>query len=394
MKFYPDLCKVFTMQDDRHIKIDSPDSAKQRAELEKRGDADAKRMLRFLDMPDLSRAEGSPLKALIDLVLGIQDFKDFDAVEIPEIVPAKKSFDLFDFPAEHPARSKSDTYYVNDEYILRTHTTVMWYYYLLSERAKAKLNGEEPVGIFSYGKVYRKDEIDRHHMNVFHQIDGLYLTWNDKRKIVKKDLEEVLANIAKAVFGPDIKYRFNDDSFPYTYDSIEMEVDKGGKWVEVLGAGIAQPSVLEKLGVDSKIWGGWAFGFGLERLAIISMELPDIRLLWSEDARVKKQLKLGNKFKDVSKYPPITRDISFVVNKDFIPNNYFDLIRDLGGDLVEQVELLDKYENAEKFGEGKISYAYRIIFRSNERTLITAEADEIMKNIYGETEKQFNAELR
>ncbi|OGF80792.1 hypothetical protein A2930_01525 [Candidatus Giovannonibacteria bacterium RIFCSPLOWO2_01_FULL_45_34] len=382
------------MQDDRHIKIDSPDSAKQRAELEKRGDADAKRMLRFLDMPDLSRAEGSPLKALIDLVLGIQDFKDFDAVEIPEIVPAKKSFDLFDFPAEHPARSKSDTYYVNDEYILRTHTTVMWYYYLLSERAKAKLNGEEPVGIFSYGKVYRKDEIDRHHMNVFHQIDGLYLTWNDKRKIVKKDLEEVLANIAKAVFGPDIKYRFNDDSFPYTYDSIEMEVDKGGKWVEVLGAGIAQPSVLEKLGVDSKIWGGWAFGFGLERLAIISMELPDIRLLWSENARVKKQLKLGNKFKDVSKYPPITRDISFVVNKDFIPNNYFDLIRDLGGDLVEQVELLDKYENAEKFGEGKISYAYRIIFRSNERTLITAEADEIMKNIYGETEKQFNAELR
>lgn len=382
------------MQDDRHIKIDSPDSAKQRAELEKRGDADAKRMLRFLDMPDLSRAEGSPLKALIDLVLGIQDFKDFDAVEIPEIVPAKKSFDLFDFPAEHPARSKSDTYYVNDEYILRTHTTVMWYYYLLSERAKAKLNGEEPVGIFSYGKVYRKDEIDRHHMNVFHQIDGLYLTWNDKRKIVKKDLEEVLANIAKAVFGPDIKYRFNDDSFPYTYDSIEMEVDKGGKWVEVLGAGIAQPSVLEKLGVDSKIWGGWAFGFGLERLAIISMELPDIRLLWSENARVKKQLKLGNKFKDVSKYPPITRDISFVVGKDFIPNNYFELIRDLGGDLVEQVELVDKYEDSKKFGPDKVSYTYRIVYRSMDRTLKSGEVDEIQNKIYKQTSEQFGAELR
>jgi len=410
LKFYPYLYKVFTMQDDYNIKIDSPKSGKLRAELEKRSDADARRMLRFLDMPDLSRTEGSPLKALIDLVLGISDFKDFDAVQIPEIVPAKESFDLFDFPAEHPARSKSDTYYVNDEYILRTHTTVMWYYYLLSERAKEKLMGEEPVGIFSYGKVYRKDEIDRRHMSVFHQVDGLLLVRKEMKSIVKTDLENVLAKIAKAIFGENIKYRFNDDSFPYTYDSIEMEVLIGGgpdskriedarstdrqKWVEVLGAGIAQPSVLEKLGVDSKVWGGWAFGFGLERLAIISMELPDIRLLWSEDPRVKKQLKLGNKFKEVSKYPPITRDISFVVANDFVPNNYFDIIRDLGGDLVEQVELLDKYENAAKFGEEKISYTYRIVYRSNERTLVSEEVDVIQNKIYSETAKQFSAELR
>jgi len=116
--------------------------------------------------------------------------------------------------------------------------------------------------------------------------------------------------------------------------------------------------------------------------------------LWSDDPRIKKQLKLGNKYIPVSKYPPITRDISFVVNKDFVPNNYFDLIRDLGGDLVEQVELLDKYENAEKFGEGKISYTYRIVYRSNDRTLVSEEVDEIQNKIYSETEKQFNAELR
>jgi phenylalanyl-tRNA synthetase alpha chain len=249
-------------------------------------------------------------------------------------------------------------------------------------------------------------------MNVFHQIDGLYLTRKDKKNIGRADLESALVKIVKAISGEQIKYRFNDDSFPYTYDSIEMEVQVSppsqgsgplrhstseaseAKWVEVLGGGIAQPSVLEKLGVDSKVWGGWAFGFGLERLAIISMELPDIRLLWSNDDRVKKQLKLGNKFKEVSKFPPITRDISFVVGKDFVPNNYFDLIRDLGGDLVEQVELLDKYENVEKFGADKISYAYRIIFRSNERTLVASEIDEIMKKIYIETQKQFNAELR
>ena len=382
------------MDSNKNIKIESPEEAELMRELGAKADADAKRMLRFLKMPDLSRADESPLKALIDSVLQIPAFKDFDVIQIPEIVPAKESFDLFDFPAEHPARDKSDTYYVNDEYILRTHTTVMWYYYLLSETAKEKLKGESPIGVFSYGKVYRKDEIDRHHMNVFHQVDGLLLCRKDKNNIARPDLEEILAKIARAIFGQDIKYRFNDDSFPYTYDSIEMEVEKDGKWLEVLGGGIVQPSVLEKLGVDSRLWGGWAFGFGLERLAIISMDLPDIRLLWSEDPRVKQQLKLGNKFKEVSKYPQITRDISFVVNKDFVPNNYFDLIRDLGGDLVEQVELLDKYENAEKFGEGKISYTYRIVYRSNERTLVSEEVDKIQEKIYQETQKQFNAELR
>ena len=127
---------------------------------------------------------------------------------------------------------------------------------------------------------------------------------------------------------------------------------------------------------------------------MISMDLPDIRLLWSTDDRVKKQLKLGNKFKEVSKYPPITRDISFVVPADFVPNNYFDLIRDIGGELVEEVSLLDKYENAEKFGAGKLSYTYRIVYRSNERTLLITEIEPIQNKIIEETKKQFGAEIR
>jgi len=384
-----------------NIEIKSPEEAEIIKNLEARNDAEAKRILRFLNMPDLSRDKASPLYELIERLVNLPEFKLFDNVKISDIVPAKESFDLFDFPADHPARSKSDTYYINGDYILRTHTTVMWYYYLLSEKVKEKLKGEEPIGVFCHGKVYRKDEIDRHHMNVFHQVDGLYLCRKAEKNIERRDLEEVLVKIAQAIFGKDIKYRFNDDFFPYTYSSIEMEIEKAGKWVEVLGAGIAQPSVLEKLGVNSKIWGGWAFGFGLERLAIISMDLPDIRLLWSEDPRIKKQLRLGNKYIPVSKYPPITRDISFVVASDFVPNNYFDLIRDLGlsadkagGDLVEEVKLIDKYESSQKFGEGKISYAYRIIFRSNDRTLTSGEVDEIMSKIYSETKKQFNAELR
>jgi phenylalanyl-tRNA synthetase beta subunit len=109
---------------------------------------------------------------------------------------------------------------------------------------------------------------------------------------------------------------------------------------------------------------------------------------------VKRQLKLGQVYKEVSKYPAITRDISFIVPKSFIPNNYFDLIREIGGDLVEEVTLLDKYENDGKFGKDKMSYTYRIVYRSNERTLETKEIDPLQEKIVEETKKQFGAEVR
>lgn len=374
------------------IKSEKEDELKK--ELQARNDPESKRLTRYLDMPDLSRAAGSPIQELADRILNLKIFADFDVIEVPEIVPADISFDLFDFPIDHPARSKSDTYYIDDDNILRTHTTVMWYYYLMESAMKEKIKEGASVGSLSYGKVYRKDEIDRHHMNVFHQMDGWYLCRKEVKIITTEDLQNVLVAIAKAVFGENVEYRFNEDKFPYTDPSLEMEIKKDNKWIEVLGSGVVKGDVLKKLGVDPEIWNGWAFGFGLERLAIVGMELPDIRLLWSSDARVKSQLRLGNKFKEVSKFPPITRDISFIVSEDFVPNNYFDLIRDIGGDLIEEVKLLDKYENTEKFGVGKVSYTYRILYRSNERTLRTEEIDPIQNKIYAETKKQFNAELR
>jgi phenylalanyl-tRNA synthetase alpha chain len=378
----------------KQIIVRSPEADSLQKSLESKTDSESLRIKRYLEMPDLSRTPDSPVYEVVQRVIALPDFSDFDVIEVPEIVPANISFDLFDFPADHPARSKSDTYYIDDKHILRTHTTVMWYYYLQNEDVKQRMAAKEPVGCFSFGKVYRKDEIDRNHMNVFHQIDGWYLTPKDKKVIGLEDLERALRSIARAVFGPDANLKIFPDTFPYTDPSLQMEVEKNGKWLEVLGSGVVKGSVLEKFGVDSSKWNGWAFGPGIERLAMVSMELPDIRLFWSKDERVKKQLKLGNKFKEVSKFPPITRDISFVVNKDFIPNNYFDLIRDLGGDLVEQVELLDKYDNAEKFGEGKVSYTYRIIYRSNERTLQTSEIDPIQEKIIQETIEQFEAQIR
>ena len=379
----------------KDIIITSDEEQSLRKNLEAKNDPESVRLKRFLNTSDLTRTEGSPIREIIERIVNLPDFKNFDIIQIPEIVPTDISFDLFDFPPDHPARLRSDTYYVDEKNILRTHTTVMWYYYLNNDKMKTRIKNKESFGSFCYGKVYRKDEIDRNHMNVFHQMDGWYLTPKDKKDISSDDLQNVLISIAKAVFGPEVKYRFNPDTFPYTNPSLEMEIDKGnGQWVEVLGSGVVKGSVLDKLGVDSSKYNGWAFGFGLERLAIISMELPDIRLLWSDDERVKKQLKLGNKFKEVSKFPPVIRDISFIVDKNFIPNDYFDLIRDIGGDMVEEVNLIDKYENVQKFEEGKLSYTFRITYRSLERTLTNTEVNTLHAKLEKKTIENFKAEIR
>jgi phenylalanyl-tRNA synthetase alpha chain len=369
-------------------------------ELEARTDFEALRMKRYLAMPDLSRTPGSPLYEITERVKKVPALAGFDIIEIPEIVPVPILFDLFDFPADHPARSKSDTYYVDATNVLRTHDTVFWYYYLNHPTIKERLARGEAMGALCYGKVYRKDEIDSRHMNVFHQLGGLYIA-PDSQKVEPEDLKKVLGDIVHAVFGPQMQFRINVDNFPYTDPSFEVEVNvKGtaaegparGEWLEILGSGMPKKSVFKKMGVEG--YHGWAFGFGIERLAIISMELPDIRLLWSSDERIKKQLVLGNPYKEVSKYPPVVRDISFIVQNDFVPNNYFDLVRDLGGDLVEQVELLDKYENAAKLGEGKVSYTYRITYRSLERTLTGEEVNALHKKIEEATAASFSAKIR
>ena len=382
------------------IKIPRDDEMRLRKELAERADPEAKRMERYLAMPDLSRTQGSPLYEITERVKKAPSFQGFDIIEIPEIVPASISFDLFDFPADHPARSKSDTYYVDDTNILRTHDTVFWYYYLNDPKIKERIAKGEAVGALCYGKVYRKDEIDSRHMNIFHQFGGWYIA-PDSMKVEPEDLHKALGDIVHTVFGSEQKFRINVDNFPYTDPSFEVEVNvKGtaaegpakGEWLEILGSGMPKESVLKKMGVEG--YHGWAFGFGIERLAIISMALPDIRLLWSTDERIKKQLVLGQEYKEVSKYPPIVRDISFIVPKTFVPNNYFDLVRDILGDMAEQVELLDKYENDEKFGADKMSYAYRITYRSIERTLVSVEVDALHKKLEDKTREVYAATVR
>lgn len=381
------------------IQIDRSDEMRLRKELAERDDLEAQRIKRYLSMPDLSRTPGSPLAEIVERVKAVPALAGFDVIEIPEIVPADISFDLFDFPADHPARSRSDTYYVDDTNILRTHDTVFWYYYLQHPVIKERIAKGESMGALCYGKVYRKDEIDSRHMNVFHQLGGWYIA-PDAEAVSVEDLKNALAEIAKSIFG-DRAIRFNPDTFPYTDPSLELELNvKGtaaegpakGEWLELLGGGMPKASVLKKMGVEG--YHGWAFGFGIERLAIASMDLPDIRLLWSDDERIKRQLTLGQPYKEVSKYPPAVRDISFVVTDDFVPNIYFDLVREVAGDLVEEVALIDRYENAEKFGAGKVSYAYRIIYRSLERTLTSDEVDALHKALEEATTRTYGAQVR
>jgi phenylalanyl-tRNA synthetase alpha chain len=371
--------------------IDTEKEKKLLTELARRSDIEAMRMKRYLAMPDLSRTKTSPLYDIVDRVRTLPVLKDFDNVVIPEIVPADVSFDLFNFAPDHVARSASDTYYVDAKNILRTHDTVMWYYYLQLPEIKKKIAEKKSLGVVCYGKVYRKDEIDRKHMNIFHQFGGLYLV-PDSVKVPIDELKKVLTAIVEGLFGKGTPYRFLEDTFPYTDPSLQMEVQINGEWLEIMGGGMPRKDVLKNFGLEG--YNGWAFGFGLERLAIISMKLPDIRLLWSDDERVKKQLKLGTAFVEVSKYPAVIRDISFVVDAKFAPNDYFDLVRDIVGDLAEEMALVDTYENEKKFGKGNKSYAYRITYRALDHTLTDAEVNALHKKLEERTKEVFNATVR
>src|SRR3989338_491610 len=225
------------------IDIKSKEEEALRKELEARKDPESERLVRFLNMPDLSRTPGSPLKEIVDRTVKVKSLEGFDIINVPEIIQTDILFDLFNMPPGHPARSKSDTYYVNDDYVLRTHDTVFWYYYLNHPEIKKRIANKETLGAICYGKVYRKDEIDHSHMNVFHQFGGLYIGPDDKKTITPDDLKNTLSEVARSIFG-DVNFRFYDHNLPYTDPSFEMEAEINGQWIEMLGSGMARKSVL------------------------------------------------------------------------------------------------------------------------------------------------------
>lgn len=382
----------------RHLYTTDLSEEKQLIEqLKQREDKESQRLLSYLALPDLTRTEGSPVKAITEKVINLPSLKNLDIIETPEIITSELVFDLFNFPKDHPARGRSDTYYVDDTHILRPHTSLMWKYYLEIPAVLEQLEKHGSIGTLCYGKVYRKDEIDWQHTNVLHHIDGLFIIRRDIKELNQPDLEAILTEVAQSLFGQDVVGRFNVEHYPYTDPSLEMEIAWNEKWVEILGAGIVHDQVMSNLGLDPKKYVGWAFGFGADRLAMLKMKIPDIRLLRSADERVLKQLSnLDNEYQAVSKYPSVTRDISFLVDKnEFNLNRYYELIREIAGeDYVEEVKLLDEYEDEAKFGKDKKSFTFRTVYRHLDRTLTNEEVDAKHKHLEEVTKEQFGATVR
>jgi phenylalanyl-tRNA synthetase alpha chain len=195
------------------------------------------------------------------------------------------------------------------------------------------------------GDVYRRDEIDRSHYPVFHQTEGVKMfsaaelagkNAAECTAYMEADLKEQLEGLAAALFGPT-EYRWVDAYFPFTHPSYELEIYFQGEWLEVLGCGVIHPDILENAGRGGEQ--GWAFGLGLERLAMVLFDIPDIRLFWTDDERFHEQFQSGKiiKFQPYSKFPPCFKDVSFWLAEDFHVNDLNEVIRDVAGDLVEQV---------------------------------------------------------
>lgn len=378
----------------RNITITDPQEEVLIKELETRTDTKAERIKRLLKLPDLTKKDHSPVKILFDQILTLPRFADFDLIDFPKIVTVEQNFDLLNTPPTHPSRGETDTYYLNDQYLLRTQMTAMWSFYLKDPEVLARLENEGQIAVLAPGIVYRKDEIDRHHFPAFHQIDGLFICKKAQKVITQQDLKDVQVDLAKGIFGPDIEYKFLDDTFPYTVESLEMDIMFNGQWLEVNGAGLVNPIVLKNFGLDPEIYNGWAFGFG-ERLAMIKMGIPDIRIMWSDDPRITSQFKdINSKYKEVSKYPSTIRDISFIIDKKINLNNYYEIVRDFAENLIEEVKLLDEYEDDAKFGADKKSYTFRIVYCSPERTLTNEEINKIQEQIRAKTEQELQAVLR
>lgn len=378
----------------RKIIIEDPNEKVLIEELNKRSDIKAERIKRMLALPDLTKKEYSPVKIVNDKILGLPVWADFDVVEIPKIVTVEDNFDLLNTPKEHLSRRDSDTYYLDQTHILRTQMTVMWPYYFRDEEVLERLKMDGGVGSLSPGIVWRKDEIDRKHYPAFHQTDFLYVCRKDKRIVTLKDLQDIQADAIKAIFG-DIEFRFLVDSFPFTDPSTQAEINWNGDWIEITGAGLVHSNCLRNFGLDPEVYNGYAGTFGLDRVAMIKMGIPDIRILWSNDPRITSQFKdINSQFQEVSKFPSTLRDISFIIDKNINLNNYYEIVRDYANDLIEEVKLLDEYENEEKFGQDKKSYTFRIIYRSSERTLTNEEINKIQEEIRQKTEQELKAVLR
>lgn len=213
----------------------------------------------------------------------------YEVVEGPEIEYDEYNFTKLNIPANHPAKDEQDTFYISKDIVLRTQTSPV--------QARTMETGKLPIRMISPGRVFRSDEVDATHSPSFHQVEGLVIDKN----ITFSDLKGTLAEFAREMFGEDTKVKFRPHHFPFTEPSAEMDVScfkcggkgcrfcKGSGWIEILGCGMVHPHVFEMCGIDPQEYTGFAFGVGLERIALLKYEIDDMRLLYENDIRFLKQ---------------------------------------------------------------------------------------------------------
>lgn len=348
-------------------------------------------------------------------------FAHFD--DVSPVVSAEQNFDSLLVSPDHVTRSKKDNYYVNSDTLLRAHTSA-------HQRDFIRMGFDR---FLVSGDVYRRDAIDSSHYPVFHQMEGVRLftaaelfkkeSSNDyglnlfesnpdfKRetsekqsmhtmdavKMMEINLKETLNKLMQSLFGNEIQTRWNPCYFPFTHPSYELEIKFQGEWLEVLGSGVMRQPILEKGGAYDKV--GWAFGLGLDRLAMLLFDIHDIRLFWSEDERFLKQFEQVDlnrdtdiKYKPFSLYPPSHRDISFwLPGQDFSENDFYEIVRSAGGNLVEEVTLVDQFTHLESQRQ---SNCYRITYRAMDRTFTNEEVNDIQSKVRTLVQESLGVELR
>jgi phenylalanyl-tRNA synthetase alpha chain len=242
-------------------------------------------------MPGKKIALGTehPLNIVLDEIKEIALGMGFDIVQGPEVELDYYNFEALNIPKNHPARDTQDTFYINDNIVLRTQTSPV--------QIRTMEKRKPPIRIIAPGRVYRSDAVDATHSPLFHQIEGLVVD----KGITMADLKGTLETFVKMLYGEDAVVRFRPHHFPFTEPSAELDVQcyhchgagcrlcKGEGWIELLGCGMVHPKVLSICGIDPEEYSGFAFGIGLERIAMRRFNIDDMRLLYENDLRFLQQ---------------------------------------------------------------------------------------------------------
>jgi len=312
------------------------------------------------------------------------------------IVTVADNYDNLLIKKDNISRSSTYTHYVDEEHILRTHTSAHLPGIL---RELAERDDWDDVVILLPGLAYRRDVSDKKHVSEVHMLEMWRVVKNSARKkIVKNDLINVVEGVARTA-APGCKLRIVDSPHPYTNEGIEVNAIRGGHDIEILECGLIKEKILENAGLDQNKYSGWALGMGLDRLVMTLKGISDIRYLRSQNTKIAKQMEDLEPYREVSNQPAIVRDISYSVPSEYVEEDISSDIRDALGskvDVLESVEILSETsykelpENVRKrlgISSGQKNVLVRITLRHLEKSLTSEEANKIYKLIYSKINK-------